>query len=112
MYVGLIGAGFLLQGTIPILISYSQHLLPRGQRLAASLTLGASWGLGGIVVAGLKAIFSSGDQLTSMLWAMVPFALASSACAALLPRLHVPPALQRFDMAAAPALACVAEPDA
>jgi FSR family fosmidomycin resistance protein-like MFS transporter len=112
MYVGLIGAGFLLQGTIPILISYSQHLLPRGQRLAASLTLGASWGLGGIVVAGLKAIFSSGDQLTSMLWAMVPFALASSACAALLPRMHVHPAVQRFDMAAAPALVCVAEPDA
>jgi FSR family fosmidomycin resistance protein-like MFS transporter len=75
----------LLQGTIPILISYSQRLLPRGRRLAASLTLGASWGLGGILMAGLKLIFSS-EQLPSMLWAMVPFALASSACAALLPR--------------------------
>jgi FSR family fosmidomycin resistance protein-like MFS transporter len=85
MYVGLAGAGFLLQGTIPILIAYSQRLLPKGQRLAASLTLGASWGLGGVIVAGLKLIFT-GDHLTSMLWAMIPFALASSACAALLPR--------------------------
>jgi FSR family fosmidomycin resistance protein-like MFS transporter len=85
MYAGLIGSGFLLQGTIPILISYSQRLLPRGRRLAASLTLGASWGLGGIVVAGLKLVFTE-DQLANMLWAMVPFTLASSACAALLPR--------------------------
>jgi FSR family fosmidomycin resistance protein-like MFS transporter len=85
LYVGLAGSGFLLQGTIPILIAYSQRLLPRGQRLAASLTLGASWGLGGVIVAGLKLIFT-GDQLPNMLWAMVPFALASSACAALLPR--------------------------
>jgi FSR family fosmidomycin resistance protein-like MFS transporter len=93
MYVGLAGAGFLLQGTIPILIAYSQRLLPRGQRLAASLTLGASWGLGGVIVAGLKLIFT-GDQLPSMLWAMVPFALASSACAALLPRVVVAPSVQ------------------
>jgi FSR family fosmidomycin resistance protein-like MFS transporter len=112
LYVGLIGAGFLLQGTIPILISYSQRLLPRGQRLAASLTLGASWGLGGIVVAGLKAVFSTDDQLTSMLWAMVPFALASSACAALLPRLHVPATVRRVEAAASPALAYLAEQDA
>jgi FSR family fosmidomycin resistance protein-like MFS transporter len=89
MYVGLAGAGFLLQGTIPILIAYSQRLLPRGQRLAASLTLGASWGLGGVVVAGLKLIFT-GDQLPHMLWAMIPFALASSACAAMLPRVAAP----------------------
>jgi FSR family fosmidomycin resistance protein-like MFS transporter len=86
MYAGLIGSGFLLQGTIPILISYSQRLMPRGRRLAASLTLGASWGLGGILVAGLKLIFT-GDQLPYMLWAMIPFALASSVCAALLPRM-------------------------
>ena len=86
MYAGLIGSGFLLQGTIPILISYSQRLLPRGRRLAASLTLGASWGVGGVLVAGLKLLFPSSEHLPGMLWTMVPFALASSACAALLPR--------------------------
>jgi FSR family fosmidomycin resistance protein-like MFS transporter len=86
IYLGLIGSGFLLQGTIPILISYSQQLLPRGRRLAASLTLGASWGVGGVLVAGLKLLFPSSEHLPGMLWAMVPFALASSACAALLPR--------------------------
>jgi MFS transporter, FSR family, fosmidomycin resistance protein len=84
MYLGLAGSGFLIQGTIPILIAYSQRLLPRGQRLAASLTLGASWGLASICVSGLTAIFT-GDRLPYMLWAMVPFALASAVCAALLP---------------------------
>jgi FSR family fosmidomycin resistance protein-like MFS transporter len=86
MYVGLAGSGFLLQGTIPILIVYSQRLMPRGRRLGASLSLGASWGLGGVIVAGLKAVFAE-DQMSGMLWAMIPFALAASACAALLPRL-------------------------
>ncbi len=95
-YLGLVGSGFLLQGTIPILISYSQRLLPRGRRLAASLTLGASWGLGGILVAGLKAVFT-GDQLPGMLWAMAPFALASSLCAAFLPRSDGLPAVQRLE---------------
>jgi len=85
IFVGLAGAGFLLQGTIPILIAYSQRLLRRGQRLAASLTLGASWGLGGIIVAGLKAVFSE-NQMTLMLWTMVPFAIVSSACVPFLPR--------------------------
>jgi FSR family fosmidomycin resistance protein-like MFS transporter len=103
LYVGLIGSGFLLQGTIPILISYSQRLLPRGQRLAASLTLGASWGLGGICVAGLKLIFT-GDQLPDMLWAMAPFALASSACAALLPRLAAVPTPAPVEPVTSPAL--------
>ena len=94
-YLGLVGSGFLLQGTIPIFIAYSQKLLPRGQRLAASLTLGASWGVGGLIVAGLKAYYA--PQV--MLWAMVPFALAAAVGSYLLPRLP--------ESAAAPVLAVV-----
>jgi FSR family fosmidomycin resistance protein-like MFS transporter len=106
VYLGLAGSGFLLQGTIPILIAYSQRLLPRGQRLAASLTLGASWGLGSLFVSGLTAIFI-GDQLPNMLWAMVPFTLASSACAALLPRAASLPAVSPSALAASPALSII-----
>jgi hypothetical protein len=106
MYLGLAGSGFLLQGTIPTLIAYSQRLLPRGQRLAASLTLGASWGLGSLCVSGLTAIFAD-DQLPNLLWAMVPFALASSVCAALLPRAATLPAVPPLSSVTVPALPIV-----
>jgi FSR family fosmidomycin resistance protein-like MFS transporter len=86
-YLGLVGSGFFLQGAIPILIAYSQRLMPRGQRLAASLTLGASWGLGGIVVAELLKHYTSTGRIGDMFWAMVPFAVAAGVCSCLLPRL-------------------------
>jgi FSR family fosmidomycin resistance protein-like MFS transporter len=85
-YAGIAGSGFLLQGAIPLVIAYSQRVLPRGRRFAASLTLGASWGLGGIMVAGLQAYFNAVGRPGAMLWAMVPFALAASVTAAFLPR--------------------------
>jgi FSR family fosmidomycin resistance protein-like MFS transporter len=78
-YSGLAGAGLFLQGAMPILIAYSQRLLPQGRRLAASLTLGASWGLGGVIVAALRAYFDAIGHLEGMLWAMVPFALGAIA---------------------------------
>lgn len=43
--------GFLLGATMPILVSYGQRLMPEGQRIASSITMGVTWGLGGIVVA-------------------------------------------------------------
>lgn len=86
-YPGLVGSGFLLQGTIPPLIGYSQRLLPRGRRLAASLTLGTSWGLGGLVVAALQAYFGSIGWLEGMLWALVPFTLLAALSSWLLPEL-------------------------
>jgi MFS transporter, FSR family, fosmidomycin resistance protein len=89
-YAGLIGSGLLLQGAIPILLAYSQRLLPRGRRLASSLTLGASWGIGGIIVAGLQAYFFTADRLDGMIWAMVPFTVAAALSSCLLPRLTTP----------------------
>lgn len=86
-YAGLVGSGLLLQGAIPVLIAYSQRLLPRGRRLAASLTLGASWGMGGMIVAGLQAYFTAVGRLEGMLWAMVAFAVAAALGSTLLPRL-------------------------
>jgi FSR family fosmidomycin resistance protein-like MFS transporter len=44
-------SGFLLGMTQPLLVSYGQRLVPRSQRLASSITMGVTWGIGGIVVA-------------------------------------------------------------
>jgi FSR family fosmidomycin resistance protein-like MFS transporter len=48
-------AGVLLGATMPILISYGQQMLPEGQRTASSITMGVTWGLGGMIVAATMA---------------------------------------------------------
>lgn len=86
-YAALAGSGLLLQGAIPLLIAYSQGLLPRGRRLAASLILGTSWGLGGLIVAGLQAYFDRlGGRYDRMLWALVPFTALAAVATYWLPR--------------------------
>jgi len=93
-YVGLAGSGLLLQGAIPILIAYSQRLLPGGQRLAASLTLGASWGLAALIVGVLQWHFTRIAQPEGMLWAMVPFGCAAALAIGILPRVPSRTAIQ------------------
>lgn len=47
----------LFQGiALPVFISYGQQLLPESQRVASSITMGVSWGIGGAIVAGLIEI--------------------------------------------------------
>jgi FSR family fosmidomycin resistance protein-like MFS transporter len=48
-------AGVLLGATMPILVSYGQQLLPEGRRTASSITMGVTWGLGGLIVAATMA---------------------------------------------------------
>jgi FSR family fosmidomycin resistance protein-like MFS transporter len=43
-------SGLLLGISLPVLISYGQQLMPGSQRIASSITMGVSWGLGGAVV--------------------------------------------------------------
>jgi FSR family fosmidomycin resistance protein-like MFS transporter len=50
------GVGMLVGLGLPVYTSYGQQLLPEGQRLASSLTMGVSWGLGGVAVAGILAL--------------------------------------------------------
>jgi FSR family fosmidomycin resistance protein-like MFS transporter len=89
--IGLAGSGLLLQGAVPILIAYSQRVLPGGQRLAASLTLGASWGLAGLIVGGLQWYFTRIGRLEGMLWAMVPCGAAAALAVCFLPRVPTRP---------------------
>ena len=44
-------SGTILGGAMPVLIGYGQQLLPEAQRVASSLTMGVTWGLGGLIVA-------------------------------------------------------------
>ena len=48
--------GLLLGATMPILIGHGQELLRDGQRVASSLTMGVTWGLGGVLVAATMSL--------------------------------------------------------
>ena len=78
-------AGGLLGLALPVLIGYGQQLLPEGQRIASSITMGLSWGLGaGLVAAGLRlgqdtgsmalsfALFAGASVLSSLLSRALP----------------------------------------
>lgn len=47
--------GITLGAVMPILIGYGQHLMPEAQRVASSLTMGVTWGVGGMILAALMA---------------------------------------------------------
>jgi len=67
-------AGTMLGVTLPVLVSYGQHLLPDGQRLASSLTMGVCFGLGGLIIAGSMSVL---QPLQAMGWMFALFAVAS-----------------------------------
>lgn len=48
-------AGLLLGFAMPVLIGYGQQLLPEAQRLASSITMGVTWGLGAALVQAVMA---------------------------------------------------------
>lgn len=65
--VGLVFASGLLLGvTMPVYISYGQQLLPHAQRVASSITMGVSWGIGGGIVAGAMWLCTRADTLSSI----------------------------------------------
>jgi len=43
-------SGVLLGISLPVLISFGQQLMPDSQRIASSITMGVSWGVGGGIV--------------------------------------------------------------
>ncbi len=101
LLAGLTLTGVLLGATLPILVSYGQQLLPEGQRTASSITMGLTYGLGGIIVALAMAasnrlhrpelpfaIFAVACLLSSLLcaWLPDPRMQPSAARAALIPQ--------------------------
>jgi len=70
--------GLLLGITMPVYISYGQQLLPHGQRVASSITMGVSWGVGGGIVACAMWIFNQFEALAGIFLFFAACSLASS----------------------------------
>ncbi|MFO0947581.1 MAG: MFS transporter [Planctomycetota bacterium] len=85
LLVCLTWTGLAFGGATPVLISYAQQLLPNGQRLASSITMGVSWGLGGAIVAGMMSLFEGMGAPHYMFYVAVPAAFLSSLLCAWLP---------------------------
>jgi MFS transporter, FSR family, fosmidomycin resistance protein len=91
-------SGLLLGISLPVLISFGQQLMPHSQRIASSLTMGVSWGVGGGVVSLILAISKYAGDFQP---AFVVFAIASAVSSVLC--FWLPPAFEsageQFSMA-------------
>jgi MFS transporter, FSR family, fosmidomycin resistance protein len=68
-------SGLLLGISLPVLISFGQQLVPDSQRIASSITMGVSWGLGGAMVSIILAACKYGGHFEP---AFVAFAVATA----------------------------------
>ncbi|MGE0605756.1 MAG: MFS transporter [Pirellulales bacterium] len=83
-------AGLMLGIAIPVLASYGQQLLPNGQRIASSWTMGVSWGLGGTLAAAMLHGFNHFGHLNECFLAFAAAAALSSLGCFALPKLDSP----------------------
>ncbi|MFN0052979.1 MAG: MFS transporter [Planctomycetales bacterium] len=83
----LVPAGVILIGTTPAMVAYAHNLFPRDAGLASALTMGLSWGISGLIVAGLIswAVDYAGEPSWLFL-TFVPSLLLSALGALALPR--------------------------
>lgn len=68
-------SGLLLGISLPVLISIGQQLLPGSQRIASSITMGVSWGLGGAIVSLILVACQSAGRFEP---AFIVFAVATT----------------------------------
>ena len=80
-------SGLLLGISLPVLISFGQQLMPDSQRIASSITMGVSWGLGGGVVALILAFCQWLGRYEPSFPVFAAATLASSALCVWLPKL-------------------------
>jgi FSR family fosmidomycin resistance protein-like MFS transporter len=74
-------SGLVLWGTTPAMVSYAQQLFPTGAGLASAITMGLSWGIGGLIQAPLTAYFQSTGHPQLALHAFIPcLAVAAIGC--------------------------------
>jgi len=84
----LIPTGLILWGTSPAMVSYAQQLFPRGAGLASAITMGLSWGLGGLIQAPFTAHFQKMGAPYQAFHAFIPCLLLAAVGAWLLPRVQ------------------------
>lgn len=68
-------SGLLVGISLPVLISYGQQLMPDSQRIASSITMGVSWGVGGGLVSIILAICKATGRFEL---AFIAFAFATA----------------------------------
>ncbi len=81
----LVPTGFVLWGTTPAMVSYSQQLFPKGAGLASAITMGLAWGLGGLMQAPITAAFSETPAPQHAFLAFIPCLAFASVGAWFLP---------------------------
>ncbi|MFQ6048592.1 MAG: MFS transporter [Phycisphaerae bacterium] len=75
--------GMLTSATVPVVVAISQRMVPAGARVASSLMMGLSWGIGGMTAPPIVG------QIDRLEWAFVLAGLTmlpAALCAVLLPR--------------------------
>ncbi|MBC7857153.1 MAG: MFS transporter [Pirellulaceae bacterium] len=83
-------SGLLLGISLPVLISRGQELMPDSQRIASSITMGVSWGVGGGVVSIILIVCQSAGQFEPAFAAFAVATLASSVLCFWLPETKGP----------------------
>lgn len=81
-------AGVFLGVALPVMASYGQQLLPDGQRIASSWTMGVSWGLGGTIGAEVIQRFRAAGRIDLCFACFALCALISSFLCIWLPKLE------------------------
>ena len=77
MFSTLALAGIVLWGTSPAMVSYAQQQFPKGTGLASALTMGMSWGIGGLIQAPVTSYFEKAGTPQMAFAACIPCLLAS-----------------------------------
>lgn len=85
MFTTLALAGMLLWGTSPAMVSYAQHQFPKGAGLASALTMGMSWGIGGLIQAPVTSYFEKAGTPQLAFAAFIPCLLAAGLIAMCMP---------------------------
>lgn len=77
MFTTLALSGILLWGTSPAMVSYAQQQFPKGAGLASALTMGMSWGIGGLIQAPITSYFEKAGTPQLAFAAFIPCLLAA-----------------------------------
>jgi len=85
MFTTLALAGILLWGTSPAMVSYAQQQFPKGAGMASALTMGMSWGIGGLIQAPVTSYFENAGTPQLAFAAFIPCLLAAGLIAMAMP---------------------------
>ena len=77
MFTTLALAGILLWGTSPAMVSYAQQQFPKGAGVASALTMGMSWGIGGLIQAPVTSYFEKAGTPQLAFAAFIPCLLVA-----------------------------------